>query len=253
MIGRLVLVLACGLVCGLVSGVAQADDSSTRLRVSYVTSVRQGYVFDAADATKISNFGLLAGKDYGTSARAGGFFPYGIEATIERGWFATLRGTPYKLMLVSPGGVEQKGWDTLLTVGRAFRAPLSETCSFGLDLGVRARRWWIEGGALPSSGHAGFVIAGRLMTGAFEFLAEAGLMAMPLSNPASLGVQRDSSTLRLSAAYSIASEKGRWVPELEFFHTLRDFYGQTLVSGRAGLFIDEISLSAKLGFEFNAN
>jgi len=75
-------------------------------------------------------------------------------------------------------------------------------------------------------------------------------MALGFGVPTALGLQRDSSTLRLRAGWrAFRGPSLSLMPWLEFFHTHRDFYGATVLLGEPSLFVDEAILSLGLAIE----
>lgn len=239
------LLLAAAILLGASRAGAVEDPTWT---LDLITSSRGGYVFAGSDATKISNLGLVFGKTYGAAGKSYAFRPYGLEVggrlpiASPRYIHPSFRLVPMGLRL-SPAHPEQDGWDAVLSIAYAFRAPITETVRAGLELGLRLRRWQLESGPIPGSSHAGIFVAALLEKGRWDLLFEAGLMGMGVGNPASLGLQRDSSTLRLQVAYPVE----RFRPWIEFFHTHRDFYASQLLPGEDALFFDEAALSFGLG------
>jgi hypothetical protein len=90
----------------------------------------------------------------------------------------------------------------------------------------------------------------HFLTRQWDYLLEAGLMALGSASSPSIGVQRDSSTLRFRASYHLSEEREGFVPWLEFFHTHRSFFGSQLIQDQAALFFDEAALSLGVGYRF---
>ncbi len=248
--------IVCSVLALLVLTAAEDARAASRTRVSYIVSSRGNYVFPATEAEKISNLGLIAGKSYGSSGKAYAIHPYGLEVDYR---YEPVEGMPIYLAAVAravptamrlrPGDAEQDGWDGLITGNLSYLSTISHSIRAGFDLGFRVRRWFLESGPMPDSGHMGLVVAVRIDVSQMEFLLESGLMALGGGTPASLGVQRDSSTLRFRAAHHISDDRDGLMPWIEFFHTHRDFYASQLIAGEPALFTDEAALSLGLSFE----
>ena len=238
------------LIALLSVSVARAD---ARVRVSYLITQYGGYVFPATDNAKVDNLGLTLGRDFGAAGKSsrvaflGG--ELGLETPIGTSSYLQVSSRVSETSLrLSPASAEQSGVEALASLGLGFWAPITESWRAGLEAGIRGRKWLLEGGPLPSSGHGGFTVAARIESEKWEGLFELGAMAIGLGTPSELGVQRDASTLRARVGYFADSPRSGFSPFLEFFHTHRDFFATTLVANEPALFVDEAKLVLGLGW-----
>ncbi len=233
---------------------AEPAHPDSTFTLSLVTASRGGYVFRGSDPTQISNVGLITGKNYSDAGKSYAFRPYGVELESRvpvtgasgSSFNFSARMVPMGLRL-TPSHAEQSGVDGFITAAYGFLSELSPECFIGFDAGFRVRRWQLESGVLPSTNHAGLILVARVEGTHWNALFEAGLMGAGLGTPASLGVQRDSSTLRARVGYHFAKHPFQLSPWIEFFHTHRDFYGAALLPGEGALFVDEASLIFGVG------
>ncbi len=218
---------------------------------------RGNYVFPANESAKISNLGLIGGKNFGDSGKSYAIRPYGLEVEHR---LEPVEGMPvyaqgsFRLMptghRLTTSSAEQDGWDGIFSGSVIYLPSLSHFLNAGFELGLRYRRWFLESGPIPSSGQLGVTVGVHFLTRQWDYLLEAGLMALGSASSPSIGVQRDSSTLRFRASYHLSEEREGFVPWLEFFHTHRSFFGSQLIQDQAALFFDEAALSLGVGYRF---
>ncbi len=232
----------------------QAAENRWSLRANYLIHSTGTHVFPGSDNSKVNLPGLALGQNFGNSATAYSFFPYGLELQAARkleqnlDLIFDLRGTPTKLQL--PGLETQNGADLMLTSGARFSSSLNEETRFGVIPSARLRYWAVGGTGFPKgSGNLSATVAFFIEHHSWEILFEAGLAATGVSVPTQLGIQRDASTLRFRITKKLVCAEKNIFPMVEFFHTHRSFFGSTLITGENSIFIDQASLILGLGVE----
>jgi hypothetical protein len=233
------------------ANVLAASQSPWLWSASYLLGIRNGYVFSGSNSEKVSQLGLLSGNDFAGAGRSARLRPWGMELEGNYrlselgGPFLNFRIVPFGLQV--PGGPEQTGLDWFATLGYRVLVVSKDDTHIGFRVSLRARRWEIEDGPIPDSGHAGLGVEAFAELSRYFASVEAGLTAFNFGTPTSLGLPRDSSTLRLRGGYRFEFDSVSFVPALEFFHTHRNFYASSLIAGESAVFIDEVSLALILG------
>jgi len=217
----------------------QGDQEGLSLEASPLLGVANVALLDS-DNTQASGIPqLLTKRDSASGSRpafAGGFEVGGAYdwTSGHRVWMQA------RVVSVSLNRTQQSGWDTFSTLGYGFAHQVHRAHQFEVDIGVRARGWLMQEGKMPSSGHMGAIIAAHYRLHGLHLLGEWGLMGLNVGVPERLGVQRDSSTLRLRIGYRIAHGRNLYSePWIEVFHTHRSFYGSRVQPLSPGFFWDQ--------------
>lgn len=227
---------------------AVQPDRERRIRLGWIGSLRGGYVFPGSEREPADNFGLVVGKDFGNASKSHALRPLGLELGVDVPVGQSMYLQPSlriqsAALCLTPVSGEQEALDGMFTLSYGFLPRMGENARAGFELGVRLRRWQMESGPIPSTGHTGLIVAVRYERPGWEALLEGGLMAIGMGVPDTVGVQRDSSTVRARLGRRIALKNTVLVPAIEFFHTHRSFYGSSLLAGETSLFADEAMLS----------
>jgi len=224
-------------------------------------TARNAYVFYGSSAEQFDLPDLIAGKDVTGGVRNSNteLARFELEGNIDVADGAQIgartSGGRFRLK-VNADEPTAKGqdytWDAHTRWNRGLGSALGSDVGITTVVGARVRKWWFDGGKIPSHGNVGLLIGVQPKWGPASLLVEATLAAVWLGDLNAWGAQKDSSILRIrpEVGYALSGSPMTLWTGLEYSHTHSEFFGSKLVEGEDAIMLDDFELSALAGARY---